>query len=424
MKNPSEISSTSLPIVSAQRLADLYTADEHALTKSLAAAIGLDVGQREKIGKCAGEWAEKVRAETHRSGVIDAFLQEYGLSTKEGIILMRLSEALIRTPDFATAQELMRDKLIAGEWVTHAGSSPASLINATTTGLRFSAAWIQATGGNGAARLAAKLGDRVLHAAVVRGMGLMAGHFVLGRSIADAVTRANSDVGKNALYSFDMLGEAAVTQADAQRYFDAYADAIRHLARAAHAGATPATSNGLSVKLSALHPRYEYAKRASCVPVLIDKVRQLAMIAKLAGVGLTLDAEEADRLELSLMIFTALLQRSVIGRLGWIGHCHSGLSTPRVCHNRHRHQRRQIRQSCDIGAVGKGRLLGHRNQTRAGNGTGELSRFYAQGTYRCQLSCLRRTAIAGGTDDLSAIRDPQRAYRCGNYRAGWGREQV
>jgi RHH-type transcriptional regulator, proline utilization regulon repressor / proline dehydrogenase / delta 1-pyrroline-5-carboxylate dehydrogenase len=317
MKNPPETSLTNLTLADAQRLADLYTADEHALTKSLAAAIGLDVGQREKIGKRAGEWAEKVRAETHRNGVIDAFLQEYGLSTNEGIILMRLSEALIRTPDFATAQELMRDKLVAGEWDTHAGSSPASLINAATTGLRFSAAWIQATGGNGAAKLAAKLGDLVLHAAVVRGMGLMAGHFVLGSTIAEAVTRANSNAGKNALYSFDMLGEAAVTQADAQRYFGAYADAIRHLARAAGAGATPATSNGLSVKLSALHPRYEYAKRASCVPVLIDKVRQLAMIAKLAGVGLTLDAEEADRLELSLLIFTALLNDPLLA--GWDG---------------------------------------------------------------------------------------------------------
>ncbi len=317
MTNPPETSPNSLPLADAQRLAALYTADENALVKSLAAAIGLDLGQREQIGKRAGQWVETVRAETHRNGVIDAFLQEYGLSTNEGIILMRLSEALIRTPDFATAQELMRDKLIAGEWHTHAGSSPASLINAATTGLRFSAAWIQATGGNAAVKLAAKLGDRVLHAAVVRGMGLMAGHFVLGSTIADAVTRANSNAGKNALYSFDMLGEAAMTQADAQRYFEAYAGAVRHLARDAHAGAAAATSNGLSVKLSALHPRYEYAKRASCVSVLIDKVRQLAMIAKLAGVGLTLDAEEADRLELSLMIFTALLNDPLLA--GWDG---------------------------------------------------------------------------------------------------------
>jgi RHH-type transcriptional regulator, proline utilization regulon repressor / proline dehydrogenase / delta 1-pyrroline-5-carboxylate dehydrogenase len=317
MTKPSENSLIKLVLADATRLADRYTADERALTVSLAAAIGLDLGQRERIGARAGHWVEKVRAKTRRNGVIDAFLQEYGLSTNEGIILMRLSEALIRTPDFATAQELLRDKLVAGEWSMHAGSSPASLINAATTGLRFSAAWIHATGGNAAAKLAAKLGDRMLHAAVVRGMGLMAGHFVLGSSIEDAVTRANSYATKSSLHSFDMLGEAALTQADAQCYFDAYADAMRHLVHSAKTGATSTQSDGLSVKLSALHPRYEYAKRASCIPVLIDKIRQLAIIAKSAGVGLTLDAEEADRLELSLLIFTALLNDPLLA--GWDG---------------------------------------------------------------------------------------------------------
>jgi RHH-type transcriptional regulator, proline utilization regulon repressor / proline dehydrogenase / delta 1-pyrroline-5-carboxylate dehydrogenase len=239
--------------------------------------------------------------------MIDAFLQEYGLSTNEGIILMRLSEALIRTPDFGTAQELMRDKLVAGEWNLHAGSSPATLINAATTGLRFSAAWIEATGGNAAARLAAKLGDRILYSAVVRGMAIMAGHFVLGSNIAEAVARASREGSGGALYSFDMLGEAALTGSDAERYFNSYANAVRYIAATTDAEHSAAMSHGLSVKLSALHPRYEYAKRALCVPSLIGRVRELALIAKQAGVGLTLDAEEADRLELSLQIFGALL---------------------------------------------------------------------------------------------------------------------
>ncbi len=307
MKYPLDIPQTSSVHTSAERLSALYTADEIALTAALANETHLTTEQRVQIRNRAANWVDKVRAETHRTSVIDAFLQEYGLSTNEGIILMRLSEALIRTPDFSTAQELMRDKLVAGEWGMHAGSSPATLINMATTGLRFSAAWIEATGGNAAAKLAAKLGDRVLHSAVVRGMGIMAGHFVLGGSIADAVSRSQKEAGKGTLYSFDMLGEAALTQADAEHYFGAYARAVRHLANTVSAGATAATANGLSVKLSALHPRYEYAKRELCVPELIGKIRALALIAKDAGVGLTLDAEEADRLELSLDIFAALL---------------------------------------------------------------------------------------------------------------------
>jgi RHH-type transcriptional regulator, proline utilization regulon repressor / proline dehydrogenase / delta 1-pyrroline-5-carboxylate dehydrogenase len=300
-------------------LSALYTADEHLLTKALVKATCFDDSQRAKIEERAGHWVEKVRANTRRVGMIDAFLQEYGLSTQEGVILMRLSEALIRTPDFATAQELMRDKLVAGAWDSHSGSSPTSIVNAATAGLRLSAAWISATGGNGAARLAAKLGDRVLHAAVVRGMGIMARHFVLGRSIEDAVERANRSDKQNALYSFDMLGEGATTLGDAQRYFEAYVGAVRHLAGSVGKAASVATSHGLSVKLSALYPRYEYAKRAACVPALVEKVTALALIAKQAGVGLTIDAEEADRLELSLQIFTALLNDPKLGDWDGLG---------------------------------------------------------------------------------------------------------
>jgi RHH-type transcriptional regulator, proline utilization regulon repressor / proline dehydrogenase / delta 1-pyrroline-5-carboxylate dehydrogenase len=304
------------------RLDALYLRGEQPLTAALAASVPLDAAQREQVGAVAGKWVETVRHETARSGMIDAFLQEYGLSTKEGVILMRLSEALIRTPDFATAQELMRDKLGSGAWDAHAGASSATVINAATAGLRLSAAWISATGGSAAARLAAKLGDRVLHAAVSQGMGLMARHFVLGRSIADATARAREEQADGGLYSFDMLGEGACTQADAEHYFAAYENAVRHLAAAASGnGATnpvsAATANGLSVKLSALHPRYEYAQREDCVPALVARVRALAVIAKDAGIGLTIDAEETHRLELSLHIFAALLSDAELA--GWDG---------------------------------------------------------------------------------------------------------
>jgi RHH-type transcriptional regulator, proline utilization regulon repressor / proline dehydrogenase / delta 1-pyrroline-5-carboxylate dehydrogenase len=291
-----------------ERFAALYTADEKHLVTHLAASIGLTINQRAQASKQAGLWVQKVRDATQRTGVIDAFLQEYGLSTKEGIILMRLSEALIRTPDFATARALMRDKLSAGEWSDHASASPAVLINAATAGLRLSAGWVAATGGKGAVRLAAKLGDRALHMGVVRGMGIMADHFVLGSTIESATAKAKSNAAQHALYSFDMLGEAACTLADAERYFAAYKRAVEHLSSLVGANASVATAHGLSVKLSALHPRYEYAKRRTCVPALLGKIKALALIAKNAGIGLTIDAEEADRLELSLQIFNALLQ--------------------------------------------------------------------------------------------------------------------
>jgi RHH-type transcriptional regulator, proline utilization regulon repressor / proline dehydrogenase / delta 1-pyrroline-5-carboxylate dehydrogenase len=296
-----------VPLPDRQKLSLLYTAEETTLISSLANALPLTPDQNGKIETRAGKWVTSVRAATTRVGMVDAFLQEYGLSTDEGIILMRLSEALIRTPDFATAQELMRDKLVAGDWDDHSGASPTGIVNAATAGLRLSSAWISATGGGSAAKLAAKLGDRVLHAGVVRGMGIMARHFVLGSTIEDAVARASKSGKKGELCSFDMLGEGAITQGDADRYFDAYKNAITFLAGHVGKGASVATVHGLSVKLSALHPRYEYAKRATCVPILIEKVRTLALIAKSAGVGLSLDAEEADRLEISLHIFLALL---------------------------------------------------------------------------------------------------------------------
>ena len=293
--------------VSFDDMADLYVTNETELVRSLADMAQLSEAARKQVADQAAGWVAKVRTAERKPGMIDAFLQEYGLSTQEGIILMRLSEALIRTPDFPTAQELMRDKFSGGSWGAHAGRSSSALINTATNSLRFTAAWISATGGNGAANLAAKLGDRVLHAAVVRGMGIMAEHFVLGSSIENAVQRSNDGTQNSALCSFDMLGEGARTDLDAEGYYAAYTHAVRHLASKAQAGATVSSSNGISVKLSALHPRYEYAKRAECMPVLIERVKALAVTAKNAGVGLTLDAEEADRLEISLLIFDQLL---------------------------------------------------------------------------------------------------------------------
>ncbi len=289
-------------------LGGMYLCDEPALAQTLTHASRLASPARAEIETAAAKLVEAIRSDTSASGLIDGFLQEYGLSTREGVVLMRLSEVLIRTPDFETARLLIRDKLSQGNWANHAGRSPKALVNGATGGLRFSTAWIKATGGVEANGLLAKLGDRVLHAAVLRGMGIMANHFVFGRSIEHAIDRATahatSEANKGNLMSFDMLGEGAHTDADAARYAQAYLNAAQKLSGASAASLREAPN--LSIKLSALHPRYEYAKRATCVPELVNVVAEIAKTARKNGITITIDAEEADRLETSLLIFAAL----------------------------------------------------------------------------------------------------------------------
>ena len=295
-----------------------YLTDEGALLDELRAHADLSEQQRSKIVERASQYVSAIRNNGETVQLMDAFLQEYGLSTSEGIALMRLSEALIRTPDFATSRLLIRDKLGDEDWAEHAKASDHGLVNQATNGLRLSAAWIKMSGGTTAKSLAAKLGDRVLETAVDRIMAIMGGHFVLGRTIEDAMDRAQSNRALGFVHSYDMLGEAAFTAADADKYFNAYLQAVNQLAASEEAPYKDISeAPGLSVKLSALHPRYEYAKRADCVPALIERVRSLALIAKEAGIGLTLDAEEADRLEVSLMVFEALMQDDALA--GWNG---------------------------------------------------------------------------------------------------------
>ncbi len=287
--------------------ADHYLTPEASLARALSESIGLNEGQRANTEVTAGRWVTNIRANARKSELIDAFLQEFGLSTGEGVVLMRLSEALIRTPDFDTAQMLVRDKILAGTWARHAGESDAMLVNLATSGLRLSSGWIKATGGGRAEGLAARLGDRVIYAAIVRGMGLMAEHFVLGASIEAAVRRAAEGEVRGVRHSYDMLGEAAQTMADADLYFASYSHALSQLAKTATAKTSAHDGPGLSVKLSALHPRYELAQAERCRPFLAERLIQLAHRARDAGLALIFDAEEANRLELSLDIFSDVI---------------------------------------------------------------------------------------------------------------------
>ena len=288
-------------------IAAAYIEDEAAVLTRAIARISLDAADRDAIERSALSLVNELRSEGRPVPLMDALLQEYGLSSEEGVALMRLSEALIRTPDFATSRQLLRDKLLNADWSEHAGKAPVFLVNQATTGLRLSKGWIKASGGIAASNLAARLGDRVLGAAMNQVMAIMAEHFVLGRTIEDAADNARENEAAGQTYSYDMLGEAALTQHDADTYFEAYKHAVSHLANHAGRYSSIQSAPGISVKLSALHPRYEYAQRATCVPHLVAKLTQLGTIAKAGNLSLAIDAEETDRLEISLHIFKHLL---------------------------------------------------------------------------------------------------------------------
>ena len=284
-----------------------YLADEADVLASLVKTLNLTGPDRDAIRNTAIDLVASLRTEGRPVPLMDALLQEYGLSTEEGVALMRLSEALIRTPDFVTSRKLIRDKLIDSDWAGHAGQAPDFLVNQATNGLRLSAGWIKLTGGIAASNIAAKLGDQVLGLVMNRVMGVMAEHFVLGKSIEDAVKNAREGEQNGQTYSYDMLGEAALTAEDAETYFQAYKHAVAYLAENTDQYSNIADAPGISVKLSALHPRYEHAKRETCVPPLVDKLIELASIAKKGTLSLAIDAEETDRLELSLLVFERLL---------------------------------------------------------------------------------------------------------------------
>ena len=290
------------------KMSEYYLKDEAELLRELCELADISRAERASINEEAADLVAKVRSDATAVTVFDKLLQEYGLSSHEGVQLMRLAEALIRTPDFATRRLLIRDKIGSADWASHAGKSRSFLVNQATSGLRFTRGWIRMTGGTRVNGILAKLGDRVLVAVMNRMMTSMGKHFVLGRSVSEAIKR--SQTGPDAAYSYDMLGEAALTDADAQQYFDVYLDAIQTLARSNSSGTVEAIRPGLSVKLSALHPRFEYARRDDCVPVLVERMKMLCGIAASAGLWINIDAEECDRAEVTLEVFENLLSEN------------------------------------------------------------------------------------------------------------------
>jgi RHH-type transcriptional regulator, proline utilization regulon repressor / proline dehydrogenase / delta 1-pyrroline-5-carboxylate dehydrogenase len=267
-----------------------------------------------RIDAYARRLVEGIRARAGGLGGIEDFLHAYSLSTKEGLALMVLAEALLRVPDAATADRLIEDKLATGEWSSHHVKSSALLVSASAWTLGMTARIIHPgeTPDTILESLIKRLGIPAVRAATRQAMRLLASHFVLGQTIEEALARARTN--REMRYSFDMLGEGARTRADAERYFAAYAHAIDAIA--AHAG-DGANSPGISVKFSALHPRFEAVSRDFVLAELVPKVLELARKAREHGLGFTVDAEEADRLELTLDVIAAVLAHSSLR--GWDG---------------------------------------------------------------------------------------------------------
>jgi len=293
-------------------------ADEAETVAKLAEAAGLSAGDRKAISERAADFVVKVRNSSDPK-LMESFLAEYGLSSREGVALMCLAEALLRVPDAETMDDLIRDKIAPHDWSVHSGHSSSIFVNASTWALALTGRVLD-EGDAGIERtlraMVRRLGEPVIRTAVSRAMREMGEQFVLGQSIAEAMKNGRPLTDKGYYYSFDMLGEAARTDADARRYHKAYADAIASIAKAAKANSIRANP-GISVKLSAIHPRYEYLKRDDMLPVLSARLLELCELARDAGMGLNIDAEEADRLDLSLDIIEKVLSSPTLE--GWDG---------------------------------------------------------------------------------------------------------
>ena len=305
-------------------LDNLYLADEEKLVRELCDAADPGEGTREKIRRTAAQLVRAVRKNTAKDSGIEAFLQQYDLSSDEGVLLMCIAEALLRIPDADTADRLIADKITAAKWKDHLGLSASTFVNASTWGLMLTGQILSldeiATSNPGQAlgRLISRAGEPLVRTAMRQAMKIMGHQFVMGRTIGDALKRSMKDEKLPYRYSFDMLGESALTVADAQRYLDNYHEGIDSIGSGPQIDAPDVFSApGISVKLSALHPRYEYTQEQRVMAELVPSVLELAKHARDVGIGLTIDSEEAHRLEMWLSIFERVYRDTALD--GWDG---------------------------------------------------------------------------------------------------------
>jgi RHH-type proline utilization regulon transcriptional repressor/proline dehydrogenase/delta 1-pyrroline-5-carboxylate dehydrogenase len=312
-----------------------WVRDEAAHVRRLLDQARLPDADARAAQATAADLVTRVRRRASDQGAIEAFMRQYDLGSEEGVLLMCVAEALLRIPDAETADRLIRDKLGEADWKRHMRQSDSVLVNASTWGLMLTGHLVDLADEtkhdvHGAfRRLIGRVGEPVIRLAVRQAMRIMGHQFVMGRTIGEALARSKKGDNAAYRYSFDMLGEGALTTKDALRYLQAYRDAIHaigsHAAphRQGDAQGSAAASDvfgapSISVKLSALHPRYEHAKRERVLAELTPRVLELAQLAKSYGIGFTIDAEEADRLELSLDVIAAAYRDSSLE--GWEGY--------------------------------------------------------------------------------------------------------
>jgi RHH-type proline utilization regulon transcriptional repressor/proline dehydrogenase/delta 1-pyrroline-5-carboxylate dehydrogenase len=309
----------SAPTSRRQAITAAYRRSEPECVRALLDAATLPHALHSAAADTATALITALRAK-HKGTGVEGLVQEYALSSQEGVALMCLAEALLRIPDDATRDALIRDKIAEGDWRAHLGGGRSLFVNAATWGLvvtgRLSASVNDKGLGAALTRLIARCGEPVIRRGVDMAMRMMGEQFVTGETIAEALKRSRAMEARGFTYSYDMLGEAATTAEDAQRYYADYEAAI-HAIGAASAGRGIYAGPGISIKLSALHPRYSRAQGARVMGELLPRVKALALMAKGYDIGLNIDAEEADRLELSLDLLEAMALDPALA--GWNG---------------------------------------------------------------------------------------------------------
>ncbi len=302
--------------------------DEQRLVRGLLERAVYTADERRRVGDVARRIVHAARANQHKHSGVDAFMREYGLSTDEGLILLCLAESLLRIPDSDTADKLIAEKVSGGRWDKHLGASDSLFVNASTWGLMLTGKVVKLGDARGSGpfdalkRLVARSGEPVIRQAVRQAVKLLGDQFVLGRTIKEALARAAPLTAKGYRFSYDMLGEAARSDADAERYHKRYLEAVAAIADAA--GAQPALHSdalmarpGISVKLSALHPRFEAGKGERLQAELVPRLLAIAIAARAGGIPVTVDAEEQDRLEPTLDVFETVMLDPALA--GWDG---------------------------------------------------------------------------------------------------------
>jgi len=309
--------------VAREAIRNAHLANESAILQQMIARSAPDATSRQRISARAERLIRAIRG-SDKHGLMEIFLAEYGLSSNEGVALMCLAEALLRVPDAKTIDDLIEDKIAPSQWSAHLGRSASPLVNTSTWALLLTGKVLADDQTHGLAAILhgalKRLGEPVIRAAVKRAMKEMGHQFVLGRTIDEAIKRAAPLQNQGFDFSYDMLGEAALTEKDAANYFAAYQATIKTLSETGESGGDSGDiygNPGISVKLSALHPRYEMSQKQRVMEQLVASVKSLAMQAKAGQIGFNIDAEEADRLDLSLDVIKAVLSAPELA--GWHG---------------------------------------------------------------------------------------------------------